>query len=134
MQISFERLLDILSTSDNSNTDVAYLIMEYCKLKQIGDDEGNQLYLLEAQYSTIYWDYNFNSITTLIEEKEMLLEIKKELLSQEMLCKTGRTVLKSTLTKISYYNHLIQLKSKTNYLQKLDYYYNNPAALAELIS
>lgn len=134
MTIPFERLYDILTTTTNSNTDVVFLILEYCRHKQKGEDEGNQLYFLEAQYSMIYWDFNFNSIDTLIAERELLYNVKKELSSQEVLCKIGNTVLKSTLTKISYYNHLIQLKSRTDYLQKLDYYFDHPIALTELIS
>jgi hypothetical protein len=134
MQIPFERLLDIFNSTDNSKTDVVSLFLEYCKIKQKGEDDGNQLYLLEAQYSMIFWDFNFNSIDTLIAERGLLYKIKTELLSQEVLCMIGNMVLKSTISKILYYNHLIQLKSKTNYLQKLDYYFDNPDALAKLIS
>jgi hypothetical protein len=133
MTIPFERLYDILTTNDNSNTDVVFIILEYCRIKQNGKIE-NQLFYFENKYSMVYWDYNFNSIDTLIAERELLYKVKKELLSQEVLCKIGNMVLKSTISKISYYNHLIQLKSKTDYLQKLDYYFDNPDALAELIS
>jgi hypothetical protein len=134
MTIPFERLFEIFDSTHNSNPDIESLILEYCKLKQVGEDVENRLYQIENQYSMIYWDFNFNSIYTILAEIGLLFDIKNELESQEVLCKIGNMVLKSTLLKISYYNDLIRLKSKTNFLQKLDYYYNHPNVLSELIS
>ena len=142
-----DRISDVINSSKVTCTNVEWLVLEYCTLQQKLTHPENQssyfkmgleshhkrIEYLKMRYSMIYWDYNFSSVDTLIKERGNRIEVKEKLMSQITLEPINKLILDSTLLKIDYYTQLIKLKSRVDYLQKLEYYAENPEAVVKLL-
>lgn len=142
MNISIDTISDIVNSRTNFNFE--QLLLDYGKLKQqiskldYQDKNAEPLNLklkfIEDQYNlNYYFPFNFSSIDSLMAERKNRCDTTDKLERKETLTETERSIHTITLARIKYFNELIQLKSKTDFLRDIDYYTNHPDKMVNLI-
>jgi hypothetical protein len=137
--------IDMISDMGNlRSSNLEQLIFDYGKLKQriskLDDQDEHtetlnlKLKLIEDQFNlSYYFPFNFSSIDSLMEERQNRCDIKEQLELKENLTETEELILTSTLGKIGYYDELILLKGKTDFLYDIGYYTDHPDKMICLI-
>lgn len=142
MKMSIDTISDIVNSKSGSSLEK--LMLNYAKLKQqiseLDKHDKNaeplnlKLKFVEDQYNlNYYFPFNFSSINSLLAERKNRCDTMDKLERKETLTETERSIHTSTLARIKYFNELILLKSKTDFLQGIDYYTNHPDKMVNLI-
>ncbi|WP_372947820.1 hypothetical protein [Mariniphaga sp.] len=143
MNLSIDAISDLVNSRICSSLE--QLVFDYGKIKQRISELDNQdknteplnlqLKFIEDQYNlNYYFPFNFSSIDFLLAERKNRFDTMDKLERKETLTETERSIHTSTLARIKYFNELIHLKSKTDFLKGIDYYTNHPDKIVNLIS
>lgn len=143
MAVSIKKFASLITGANNNS--VVKIIFRYSSLKEKLDSEDQSWYFkmgiessrkrldsLKQEYEKIRVFFNSSSVDTLIEINNENNE-RKSSISENRMNSINYIVYMSITGQIQFIDELILLKSKTNTLEPIDYYFENPDDLLELV-
>ena len=144
MGINFRDILILINPEQKS--DILRLIIDYNNLKKkLENTEDNSWYFKQAlesnktkleslrkDYEKIRIVFNESTIDTLIEKINENLELKS-IYEKKGMNTIQQMHYSSIISENEFYNELIRLKSKTEFLKDIDYYLENPEEFLKFI-
>ncbi len=146
MAINFKDIINILTSNNRKRNILSRIVLDYGILKQKSDNpeeqswyfnnalESNQykMLLLKKEFDEIRKEINDLTIDDLLAYQNKAKENKERVLLKGYMNTLDQMCFSGIQSKISYYQDLIEVKSRVEEVKSIDYYVENGDELLKL--
>ncbi len=147
MAINFKDIINILTSNNRKRNILSRIVLDYGILKQKSDNpeeqswyfnnalESNQykMLLLKKEFDEIRKEINDLTIDDLLAYQNKAKENKERVLLKGYMNTLDQMCFSGIQSKISYYQDLIEVKSRVEEVKSIDYYVENGDELLKLL-